>query len=107
MTEVRLSGNKYKTVAASQSATVLEINSGKGQAGDYFESLLIIPATTSPGAVSITDGSGSAITVFTGGATSVADLKPFAIRVGAMSTSGAWKVTTGTNVSVIANGEWR
>lgn len=107
MTEVRLSGSFYKTVAASQTDTVLEINSGKGQAGDYFESLLIVPATLSPGAVSIKDGSGSAITVFTGGASSVADLKPFPVRLGAKSSAGAWKVTTGAAVSVVAMGEWR
>jgi hypothetical protein len=74
--------------------------------GDYLAGLLVVPATTSPGAVSIKDGSGSAIPVFTGGATSVADLKPFPIPLGLVSLNGAWKVTTGANVSVIAIGNF-
>jgi hypothetical protein len=92
---------KYETVAASQTDQAMGATGGKG---DYIKGLLIIPATTSPGAVSIKDGAGSAITVFTGGATSVADLKPFYVELGMKSTSGAWKVTTGASVSAIAVG---
>lgn len=91
----------YETVAASQTDQVLGVN---GAAGNILARLLIVPATTSPGAVSIKDGGGSSITVFTGGATSVADLTPIPIELNAISTAGAWKVTTGANVSVIAVG---
>lgn len=94
---------EYETVAASQTDQVL---GPTGAAEDYLATLWIVPATTSPGAVSIKDGSGSAITVFTGGATSVSNLVPFPVSVGIRSTSGAWKVTTGTNVSVIATGNF-
>lgn len=93
----------YETVAASQSDQVLGPNGGKG---NILERLIIVPATTSPGAVSIKDGSGGAITVFTGGASSVGDLTPIVIEVGAISTSGAWKVTTGANVSAIGVGKF-
>jgi hypothetical protein len=92
---------RYETVAASQTAQVM---GGNGAICDYLAGLLVIPATTSPGAVSITDGTGSPITVFTGGASSVTSLVPFAIPLGVRSSSGAWKVTTGTDVSVIAIG---
>ncbi len=95
----------YATIAASQTAQVL----GSAVTGNILEKLIIIPATTSPGIVSITDGNGSAITVFTGGASSVADLKPMEVKIGARNiaaTTPGWKVTTGANVSVIAVGRF-
>jgi hypothetical protein len=92
----------YETVAASQTAQVLGT---AGAVGDYLYFLLVIPATTSPGAVTILDNVTS-ITVFAGGASSVSNLVPFAIPVQALSVSGAWKVTTGANVSVIAVGNF-
>ncbi len=94
---------EYETVAASQTDQVMGPTGAKD---DLLESVLIIPATTSPGAVSIKDGAGSAITIFTGGATSVADLKPFRVELGLRSVSGAWKITTGANVSAIGCGNF-
>jgi hypothetical protein len=94
---------KFATVAASQTDQSL---GSAGAIGDYLVGLLIVPATTSPGAVSIKDGGGSAITVFTGGATSVADLKPFFVELNIRSLAGAWKITTGANVSAIAVGQF-
>lgn len=97
-----LAGN-YETVAASATDQAL---GATGATGDYLSGLLIIPATTSPGAVSIKDGSGSAITIFTGGASSVSNLVPFFVPLGMISTGGAWKVTTGANVSAIGIGSF-
>jgi hypothetical protein len=95
---------EYETVAASQTGQVM---GGNGAIGDVLFGVLIIPATTSPGAVSIKDGAGSAITLFTGGATSVADLKPVWVMLGGiLSTAGAWSVTTGANVSAIGIGKF-
>jgi hypothetical protein len=94
--------SEYETVAASATAQVL---GATGATGDYLEAVLLIPATTSPGAVSILDGSTS-ITIFTGGATSVADLKPFYVKLGMTSVTGPWKVTTGTNISAIGIGKF-
>lgn len=94
---------EYETVAASQTDQAL---GATGATGDYLSGLLVVPATTSPGAVSIKDGSGSSITVFTGGASSVSNLVPFFIPLGLKSGSGAWKVTTGTNVSVLGCGNF-
>lgn len=98
-----ISNGEYETVAASQTAQAL---GATGAIGDYLAGLLIVPATTSPGAVSIKDGSGSDITVFTGGASSVSNLVPFFVPLGIKSTGGAWKVTTGTNVSAIGCGNF-
>lgn len=92
-------GTKYKTVAASQTATVL---GATGATGDLLSGLLIIPATTTPGLVTILDNATS-IPVFVGGTTTV---QPFFIPLGIKSVSGAWKVTTGASVSVIAVGNF-
>lgn len=90
----------YETVAASQTGQVL---GGAGATGDYLKGLVVVPATTSPGAIAVLDGATS-ITVFAGGASSVGNLIPFTIPINAVSVSGAWSVTTGANLSVIAVG---
>lgn len=99
---VRVNDADYETVAASQTAQVL---GGNGAVGDYISGLLIIPATTSPGNVLLLDNATS-ITIFAGGSGSVLSLHPFFVPIGAKSVSGAWKVTTGANVSVMAVGSF-
>lgn len=91
----------YETVAASQSDQAL---GATGAAGDFLAGLLIVPATTGAGTVSIKDGGGSAINVFVTG--TLADLRPIWVPLGMKSAAGAWKVTTGANVSVIAVGKF-
>lgn len=98
-----LLAGEYETVAASATDQAL---GATGATGDYLAGILVVPATTSPGAVSIKDGSGSAITIFTGGSSSVSNLVPFFIPLGMISMGGAWKVTTGTNVSCIGIGNF-
>lgn len=97
-----MGAGEYETVAASQTAQVL---GPTGATGDYLAGILVIPATTSPGNVLILDNATS-ITVFAGGASSVSNLVPFMIPLGIFSVSGAWKVTTGANVSVIGIGNF-
>lgn len=92
---------KYETVAASQSDQVL---GATGAAGDILEHLVLVPAATNAGTVAIKDGTGSAINVFVTG--TLADLKPIIIPIGAKSLTGAWKVTTGASISVIAVGQF-
>jgi hypothetical protein len=91
----------YETVAASQSEQTL---GPVGKVGDILEKLIIVPATTGAGTVSIKDGGGSSINVFVTG--TLADLTPIVLPLSMISTSGAWKVTTGANVSVIAVGKF-
>lgn len=93
---------EYETVAASQTAQVL---GATGATGDYISGVLVIPATTSPGNVLLLDNATS-ITIFTGGASSVSNLVPFFIPLGMISVSGAWKITTGANVSCIGIGNF-
>lgn len=93
---------EYETVAASQTAQTL---GATGAVGDTINGILVIPATTSPGNVLLLDNATS-ITVFTGGAASVTSLIPFFIPLGIASVSGAWKITTGANVSCIGIGNF-
>lgn len=98
----QLDGSEYETVAASQTAQVL---GATGATGDYISKVVIIPATTSPGNVLLLDNATS-ITIFTGGADSVSNLVPFTVDLGMFSVSGAWKITTGSNVSAIGIGNF-
>lgn len=93
---------EYETVVASQVAQVI---GSTGAVGDFIAGLLVIPETTSPDGIYLLDNA-TAIAVFTGGASSVSNLVPFFIPLGMKSVSGAWKVTTGANVSVIAIGNF-
>lgn len=99
---VDIGQDNYETVAASQTS---QICGGVGSTGDYLAGLLVVPATTSPGGVSIGDGSTS-IVVFTGGASSVSNLVPFFVPLGIKSTASGWTVTTGANVSAVAVGQF-
>ena len=99
-TEVKLAGNEYETVAASQTAQVLGTT---GAIGDVIQKLVIIPAATTAGSVALLDGATS-ISVFVSG--TLADLTPIVLDLNMASVSGAWKVTTGASVSVIAVGQF-
>lgn len=100
--ESQLDGSEYETVAASQTAQTLGATGGTG---DFISKVLVVPATTSPGNVLLLDNATS-ITVFAGGTGSVSNLVPFVIDLGMTSVSGAWKITTGANVSCIGIGNF-
>jgi hypothetical protein len=94
--------DEYETVAASATDQVI---GATGAAGDRLAGILIQPGTTSPGTVVIKDGS-TTIYTFPGGASSVADLGTIIVPLGIKSVSDAWKITTGTNVTVVAIGDF-
>lgn len=96
----------YETVAASQTGQSLGATGGTG---DYLSHCVVYPTSTTPGVVTVFDSTSSAtnnVIAFPGGASSVSNLVPFAIPVGAISVNGAWKVTTGSNVSVNCFGKF-
>ena len=104
-TSVEVFGARYKAVAAGQTASALGPDGGK--IGAVLEGILVGPASTSPGVVQIKDGAGTAITVFAGGAGSVSNLVSFPLPLGGIkSEAGAWQITTGANVSVVAYGRF-
>ena len=105
-------GSIWNTVAASQTAQVLSSTQagGTGAVGDYLSHCVVYPTSTSPGVVTVFDGTNTATNdaiAFPGGASSISNLVPFAIPVGSVSVnSGGWKVTTGANVSVTCYGKF-
>jgi hypothetical protein len=92
-------------VAAGSTATQL---GATGAAGDNLDGLLIIPATAAAGAVSVLWDGTNTRQVFAGGAvTALPTLAPFYVPLGFVSgSSGGFKITTGTNVSVIGVGNF-
>ena len=103
---VQSAGSNYETVAASQTAQAM---GATGATGDYLSHCVIYPASTSPGAVTVfdnTNAAGTNVIAFAGGASSTSNLTPISVPVGAISTAGAWKVTTGANVSVTCYGKF-
>lgn len=100
---VRIASAEYEKVAASQTDQMM---GPTGAVGDKIEGILVIPATTSPGEISIEDGATNTV-VFTGGASSVTNLIPFFIPLmNIASVSGGWEITTGANVSCIVFGDF-
>lgn len=90
----------YETVAASQTDQVLGT---AGAAGDLLVGIIIQPSTTAPGAVVVKD---NATTIYTwpGSATYPSHLAPLLVPFNLRSVSGAWKITTGANETVLAAG---
>lgn len=103
MSNDRLKGDRYATAAASGTRDL-----GTGATGDILRSVLLIPATTAPGAVQIKDGANAAVTIYTGG-TVGADLTPIRINFGThgiTSRAGKWQLVMGANVSAVASGDF-
>lgn len=97
----------YELVAAGQTAQVLGPQSATGtfSKGDILDRCIIVPETTGAGTVAIKDGGDTAINIFVSG--TLSDLKPHVVVLGIRSVSGAWQVTTGTNVHVICTGRFK
>lgn len=99
-------GTGYETVAASQTAQVM---GGSGATGDYLSHCVVYPTSTSPGVVTVfdnTSAAGANVVAFPGGSSSLSNLVPFSFPVGAISTAGPWKVTTGANLVVTCYGRF-
>ena len=93
---------QYEHVAASSSAQVLGATGAKG---DYLHRLICTVTTASTGNVLIVDGSGSGILTHTVlPASPGTGINVYNIEINAVSADGAWKVTTGAGVEVMAVG---
>lgn len=98
-----LEGDRIQVIAASSSGVLAQAGSGK--VGDFLGHIVIHPENTSGGSVVISDGSsGSVITAMVSAALS--DVSPRHVVLNAISRSGAWKVVTGANLHVTANGDF-
>ena len=95
---------QYEHVAAGQTAQVL---GGTGAKGDYLHRLICTVTTAATGNVVIVDGSGTGILTHT-----IAPANPgggigvYNVEINAISQDGAWKVTTGAGVEVMAVGSF-
>lgn len=93
---------QYEHVAASSSAQVLGTTGAKG---DYLHRIVCTVTTAATGNVVIVDGSGTGILTHTvcpaspGGGIGV-----YNVELNAVSADGAWKITTGAGVEVMAIG---
>jgi hypothetical protein len=94
---------QYETVGASATAQVL---GATGATGDYLAYVEVFPGTAGCGVVTILDNASTWGTFAGGGTTALPSLVPFRIDVGAYSTSGAWKITTGANVTAVGVGKF-
>ena len=99
-----LKDDEGEVVGASLADVIL---GDTGAVGDYLAHLLVVPTSTSPGAISIKDGAlGTAISVFAGGTNSITSLHPFPIPIRLRALSNGWRLTTGAGVSVLAVGNF-
>jgi len=96
----------YEVVAASQTTQILGpgITATRTPSTQFLSHLVIIPETTAAGTVAIKDGSDTAVNVFVAG--TLSNLQTFVIPLRMMNITGAWQVTTGANVHVIAVGRF-
>lgn len=95
---VHRAGMEYETVAVSQTAQVM---GATGAAGDYIDKLIISVATAATSTVTLLDGSTS-ITITAANT----PIGVYTVDLGLISTTGAWKVTTGAGATVIAVGNF-
>ena len=99
--EVFSAGFEYETVAASQTNQTMGTT---GAINDYLEGLICVVSTAATSTVSIKDGSDTAIQVLAnavGGGVGT-----YYIPLGLRSRTGAWQITTGAGVAVIALGDF-
>jgi len=88
----------YETVAASQTAQVLGT---AGAIGDYIHRLVITVGTAATGTVALLDDTTSI--PITAANTPIG---VYIVDIGAISASGAWKITTGAGATVMAMGKF-
>ncbi len=96
-----ISSYKYETVAVSQTAQVLGTT---GASGDRLKKLIISVATAATSTVALLDGATSI--VISAANTAIGVYTVDFGEQGIVSTTGAWKITTGAGATVIAVGDF-
>jgi hypothetical protein len=89
---------QYFTVAASQTTQAL---GAVGKTGDYLDHVTIVPASATPGTVTIFDGTTAIYSI-----PALTSIAPVNLTVQAYSKTGSWNITTSTSVSVVAVGQF-
>lgn len=96
---VGVGGTDYETVGASATDQVL---GGAGALNDLIARLVVTVNTSATSTLSIKDGAGASIPLVAANA----PIGTFDIEIGARSKAGAWSVTTGAGVTVVAVGQF-
>lgn len=89
----------FEAVAAGQTDQVL---GPTGATGDTLNNLVCTVATAATSTVSIKDGAGSSVSVLAANT----PIGAYTVTINAKSAAGAWSVTTGAGVSVLATGNF-
>jgi len=89
-----------ETVAASQTAQAM---GDTGAKGDWLSHVIFQPSATGAGTSTILDDS-TVLFAYTAG--TLADLRPIIVPINLNSANGAWKITTGANMTAIAFGDF-
>jgi len=93
---------QYEHVSAGQTAQVLGTTGAKG---DYLHRIVCTVSTSATGNVVIVDGSGTGILTHTIlPALAGTGVNVYNVELNAVSQDGAWKITTGAGVEVMAIG---
>jgi hypothetical protein len=93
---------QYEHVPASATAQVL---GGTGAVGDYLHRLICTVTTAATSNVVIVDGTGAGILTHTVLPANVGGgIGCYVIELNAISANGAWKITSGAGVEVMAVG---
>lgn len=91
---------QYETVAVSQTDQVM---GATGASGDLLQRVLVMVSTAGAnGTCSIKDGAGSAISIVPASTA----IGVYVVELGVKSTSGAWKLTTGSAATAIGIGRF-
>ncbi|MES2295223.1 MAG: hypothetical protein V4527_18145 [Pseudomonadota bacterium] len=93
-------GLEYEIVTASQTGQVM---GATGATGDFLSHVIFYPATTGAGTSYVLDNAVEVAKITAG---TLADLRPITIPINAFSVSGAWKITTGANMTATAFGDF-
>jgi len=86
----------YEAVAASQTNQVL---GPTGATQDYLHRIVVAVATAATSTVSVIDGSTTILAI-----PANTPIGVYSIEINACSATGAWKITTGAGVTVLAVG---
>ena len=96
---VAVGGTEYELVAPSAANQVLGT---AGSTGDFLARLSVNVTTSATSDVSIKDGANTAIVVVP----AVTPVGVYTVELGLRSRSGAWQITTGAGVQVVAIGQF-
>ncbi len=93
---IRVGGERYETVAASQTAQVLGT---AGSVGDFVSRLIITVGTAATSTVALLD-SATSIPIMAANT----PIGVYVVELGIRSVEGPWKITTGAGATVVAVG---